>query len=120
MKTDLIKVEVDEIEIPFNTKDRFLVFGPIIFYVEDRDTFRMAAKSIVEQIQKFGYHSKDYYLILLKNECDDLINLYFGGIMNENIYRYKRKEISNDRKRDKLEQFMKSVSRSCFVAIRKD
>ena len=120
MRTDVIKVEVDEIEIPFNTKDRSLIFGPITFYVEDRDTFSMAAKSIVEQIQKFGYHSKDYYLILLKNECDDLINLYFGGIMNENIYKYKRKEISNDSKRDKLEQFMKSVSRSCFVAIRKD
>lgn len=119
MKTDLdlIKVECAELQFPIKGGNRTFVISPISFYVEDRDTFKSACKSITEQIQHNMGKSKEIYGVFSLDNYNVLLHRTFGKYLDANVYQF---DMDNRIKEKLLKDFIKNLCKECFVVYNAD
>lgn len=117
MKTDVIKVECTELQFPIKGGNRAIVISPISLYVEDRDTFKSACKSITEQIQRIMGEIKEIYGVLLLDEYNVLLRRTFGKYLDANVYQF---DMDNRIKEKLLRNFTKNLCKECFVVYNAD
>lgn len=117
MKTDVIKVECTELQFPIKGGNRTFVISPISLYVEDRDTFKSACRSITEQIQRIMGESKEIYGVLSLDDYNVLLRRTFGKHLDTNVYQF---DMDNRIKEKLLMDFTKNLCKECFVVYNTD